>query len=248
LALVAIAFVAEFFDSSIGMGYGTLLMPLLLLFGFSPLQIVPAVLLSEFVTGTLAGISHHNLGNVNFKRGSRPRRVAALLALCSVVGTVIAVFLAIGLPKNVVTFYIGAMVLAIGLVILLWRKKSSRFSWGRIIGLGTVAAFNKGISGGGYGPLVTGGQLLVGVEEKEAIGITSLAEGAVCLVGLVLYMIFSGLPDMSLAFPLLIGAALSVPVATRMVRIMPANYLRWAIGVTTIFLGSWTLFRLFVRA
>ncbi len=59
------AFLAEYVDSTLGMGYGTLLTPLLLLTGFSPLDVVPCVLLSEFLTGLLAGFTHHKARNVN---------------------------------------------------------------------------------------------------------------------------------------------------------------------------------------
>ena len=38
-----LAFVCEFVDSTLGMGYGTSLTPILLLMGFEPLQVVPAV-------------------------------------------------------------------------------------------------------------------------------------------------------------------------------------------------------------
>ena len=51
LAVFLAALVCEYVDSSLGMGYGTTLTPLLLLAGFEPLQIVPCVLLSEFATG-----------------------------------------------------------------------------------------------------------------------------------------------------------------------------------------------------
>jgi len=45
ILLMPLAFVCEFIDSSLGMGYGTSLTPILLLMGFHPLQVVPAVLL-----------------------------------------------------------------------------------------------------------------------------------------------------------------------------------------------------------
>jgi len=66
--------------------YGTALAPLLLLLGFTPIQIVPTVLLSEFVTGVSAGIAHHSLGNVDLGRGSKARKVTWILSGCSVIG------------------------------------------------------------------------------------------------------------------------------------------------------------------
>ncbi|MBN1256764.1 MAG: sulfite exporter TauE/SafE family protein [Planctomycetes bacterium] len=243
-ALFLLAFFAEYIDSSLGMGYGTTLTPLLMILGFSPLQIVPAILLSEFVSGISAGVLHHKVGNVNLGKGSKERKIIIILALCSAIGGILAVFLALNLPKFIVKLYIGIMILCIGLFILIGKRFMGGFSWKKILGLGSIAAFNKGISGGGYGPLVTGGQVLVGVEEKAAIGITSFAEGVVCFVGLGLYVAFHGLPVWTLALPLTLGAAFSVPAATWTVKILPGRLLRSSIGYATLFLGLLTLIKL----
>ena len=77
----------------------------------------------------------------------------------------------------------------------------------KIIFSGTIASFNKGMSGGGYGPIVTVGQILSGVEGKSAVGITSLAEGLTCLVGVITYIFISKSPiDWKLA-PWMIASA-----------------------------------------
>ena len=47
ITITVIAFFCEMVDSTLGMGYGTTLTPLLLVMGFEPLEIVPAVLFSE---------------------------------------------------------------------------------------------------------------------------------------------------------------------------------------------------------
>jgi uncharacterized membrane protein YfcA len=246
MLLAALAFGAEYVDSSIGMGYGTTLTPLLLILGFTPLQVVPAILLSEFVSGVTAGLLHQSAGNVDFRPGTRAHRTMRTLLACSLIGTVVAVTLALRLPGVLVKLYIGIMILGIGVYILVHGRRgaSSHFSGRRIVFLGTLAAFNKGISGGGYGPLLTGGQVIAGIPEKEAISITSLAEGLVCLVGFGLYLALNGAPDWGLAVPICTGAILSVPMATWTVRILPASDLRWAIGYATLFLGLLTLIKL----
>ena len=99
----------------------------------------------------------------------------------------------------------------------------------------------KGISGGGYGPLLTGGQVLAGVPGKNAVGITSLAEGIVCLVGLLAYLALSQTLVWGLAVPLVIGALASVPAATWTVRVLPETMLHRSIGYSTTFLGALTL-------
>ena len=47
LAIILIAFLCEYMDSTLGMGYGTTLTPVFLLMGFGPYEIVPAILVSE---------------------------------------------------------------------------------------------------------------------------------------------------------------------------------------------------------
>jgi uncharacterized membrane protein YfcA len=240
-----LALFCEYIDSTLGMGYGTTLVPILLLMGYEPAQIIPSVLLSEFVTGVLAGVIHHKFGNVNLRPGSCASKVALILAACSVVGAVAAVFVAVNIPKWVLEMYIGVLVLAVGIGILLTIGKTFPFSWKKAIGLGLLAAFNKGLSGGGYGPLVCGGQVLSGVGEKEAIGITSLSEGLACIVGVAAYALTgNGAVDWELAPSLALGAVLSVPLAALTVKKIPVGKMRWVIGCAVTALGLFTLIRL----
>jgi uncharacterized membrane protein YfcA len=266
--IIMLAFFCEYVDSTLGMGYGTTLTPVLLIMGFSPAQIVPAVLLSELITGLLAGILHHREGNVNFKpktadifkiknllsplgyietvKKTLPLhlKVALLLAACSIFGTVAAVFTAVNIPKFWLKLYIGVLVLSMGLVILLFINRNFKFSWKRISILGLIASFNKGMSGGGYGPVVTGGQILSGVEGKSAVGITSLAESLTCLVGVITYMLVCKNPiDWKLAPYLIVGAVLSVPLSAKSVKILSPRKLKLAIAILTIALGLFTIIK-----
>lgn len=244
LLIVILAFCCEYVDSTLGMGYGTTLTPLLMiLLGLDPLVIVPAVLLSELLTGTTAGLLHHKAGNVNFRRGSVHLKIVGVLTACSVVGTLVAVAVAISLPKWALKTWIGVLVLTIGIVILSTMNKEYGFSWKKITGLGLLAAFNKGMSGGGYGPVVTGGQLLAGVNGKNAIGITSLAEGLTCVVGVIAYMHILGTLNWYLVIPLVFGALCSVPVSAFTVKKIQTGKLRVAIGITTVILGIFTLLK-----
>jgi uncharacterized membrane protein YfcA len=244
IPIVALAFVCELVDSSLGMGYGTTLTPLLLVMGYEPLEIVPAVLFSEFITGVLAGVFHHEFGNVDLRPGSQDFKVAGMLSALSVVGVFLAVVVAVRLPTWAVKLYVGVLVLAIGLVILKNSKRQAPFSWRRIGVLGFVAAFNKGMSGGGYGPVVAGGQVLAGVRGRTAVGIASLAEGFTSLVGVVFYLA-SGAPlSWHLAPSLMLGAVLSVPLAAYVVSRIPTGRLTLLIGGLSTTIGGYTLVRL----
>jgi len=67
IAIAAVSFAAEYVDSILGMGYGTTLTPVLLLIGFAPLEVVPALLVSQLLAGLLSGSVHHSMGNVDLK-------------------------------------------------------------------------------------------------------------------------------------------------------------------------------------
>ena len=268
VGLMILAFFCEYMDSTLGMGYGTTLAPVLLIMGYNPLQIVPVVLISELVSGSLAAFFHHREGNVNlkpktmkisvildkikslghiesFKRGiPKHLKVALLLALCSIVGTVLAVFVAVNIPKFWLKLYIGCLVFSMGIVIIICLNKNFSFSWKKIFSLGLIASFNKGMSGGGYGPVVTGGQILSGVEEKSAVGITSLAESLTCAVGIISYVLILKKPlDLKLLPFIMIGAVLSVPFSAKSVKKMTARKLKLAIAVLTIILGAFTILK-----
>lgn len=268
--IVVFAFFCEYIDSTLGMGYGTILTPVLLLFGFKPMQIVPAILLSELITGFLAGFFHHQLGNVNFKPRSLnfstviekikslgfvrsfsvgiplDLKVALLLAVCSIAGTIAAVFAAVNISKFWLTLYIGCLVLSMGILIIIFLNKELKFSWRKITVLGLIASFNKGMSGGGYGPLITGGQILSGVDGKSAVGITSLAEGLTCFVGVTAYMFVSKKTiDWILAPVIILGAVLSLPFSVVSVKKMSAKKMKLAIAFLTITLGIFTIIKTF---
>lgn len=268
-SLIILAFIFEYIDSTLGMGYGTTLTPILLILGYSPLQIVPVILISELITGLLASFFHHREGNANFKpkdiklsaiieiiksigyaevfKRTIPLhlKVALLLALCSIVGTITAVLIAISIPSLWIKFYISFIVLFMGIIIIVTINKRFTFSWKKIIGLGLIASFNKGISGGGYGPIITGGQILSGVEGKSAVGITSLAEGLTCAVGIITYILAAKKPlDLRLAPFIILGAVLSVPLSAKSVKNLSEKKLKIAIAVLTMILGVYTLYQI----
>lgn len=262
--LFGMAFLCELVDSTLGMGYGTTLTPVLLLMGYEPTKVVPAILLSELVTGGFAAFAHHRAGNAYFdfrndrehdivkkmgKLGYLPRsqdsRIAFILGLCSLVGAAGAVVFAVNL-KAYLTPLIGVIVLSMGVLILARHRSPGRFSWKKVTGLGITAAFNKGLSGGGYGPLVTSGQILSGVNGKSAIAITSMAESFTCLVGVLTYLILGTTVNWELAPPLVVGAVASVPLSAVLVKRMNTQKFTLVIGVATTALGLLTLYKAFL--
>lgn len=264
LTIVMLAFLAELIDSSLGMGYGTTLTPILLAIGFLPLQVVPAVLVSELFTGFFATILFHRmniirldfrndpesrmvkrLGKLGYMPRSQDSKIALVLIVCSVVGTIAAVFLALNISSFYIKLFIGIIVFLMGIVILLKRNSPAKFAWSKIIGLGGIAAFNKGLSGGGYGPLVTSGQILSGVKSKNSVAICSFAEAFTCVIGVIMYFVLGKQIDWTLAPILVIGAMCSVPFAAYIVKKVNIDRFTSVVGIATLLLGAYTLYNLF---
>ena len=155
-----------------------------------------------------------------------------------------AVFVAVNIPRFWLTLYIGILVLVMGLIILCCVNRQFRFSWRKISLLGAIASFNKGMSGGGYGPVVTCGQILSGLEGRHAVGITSLAEGLTCLVGVICYIFVAGKSvDWGIGPWIISGAVLSVPLSVVSVKKITTGRLTMAIGILTVVLGSFTILK-----
>ena len=233
----ALALIMEYLDDTLGMGFGTGMVPVLLVLGFHPLQVVPVVLISTLITGFLAAGAHWRVGNVDFSLGGKPLKIAALLAGAGLAGTAAAVMLAVSLPEEYLRIYIGLVTIAMGMLVMV-RVKSAGFSWARLGAFGLFAAFNKGVTGGGYGPTVVGGQILSGVNEKKAVGITCLAEGIVALAAASLYFGLDPKISWELAPFIIGGAVLAVPFAAVTVERVKTKGLVLAMGAVMVLLGA----------
>jgi len=245
--LILICFVCELMDSSLGMGYGTTLTPILLAIGYEPLQIVPTILLSEFLSGLSASIFHHRAGNVDFtSKKSTHGKVAFVLALGSVLGVIIGVNLAVEIPKFILKLTIGIIITVAGIIILIFLNHSFAFKKWKMVVIASIASFNKALSGGGYGPLLTSGQILSGVNGKASVAITSFAESFTCVVAVILFMIRGHYINIELIVPVCTGALLSVPISANIVSNLNETYLKRTIAILTIGLGLFTIIKTIV--
>jgi uncharacterized membrane protein YfcA len=262
--ILFVALVCQYVSVSIGVGYGIILTPLLLILGFAPLQVVPAVLFSQFAGGTIGSVVHHRLGNIEleFKRDRRsangglrrldylPRsndaKVIAILAACGVAGVLVGVLTAMNIPRIALETYIGAVVLGIGLLILIRRNRKSAFSWRGLTAVGLLGGFNKGISGGAYVVLAAGGQIIVGRETKNSLGSTTMAVTIVCAVGFLGYLLLEGDIHWMLVAAASIGSVIAAPFAALTVKKVAAAKLKLGIGLATTILGLITIVRTFI--
>jgi hypothetical protein len=224
------------------------LSPLLILFGYDPKVVVPAILVSEAVSGLWGGAWHVKFGNVDF------RAVGATL-LGSLIGMAVATVL-IGevLPASAVKIFISIITVLIGVFAVIrsfsiigkYAKFKDNVSTVKTTLLGFIIGFNKGSSGGGYGPLSVSGYILLGLSPAVAIGTTTLAEGIACTLGVALYLQITGIV-LAVAIPLAIGSFIADPISAwannkLKLKLKPPFHGRY-IGLGMTALGILTLLR-----
>ncbi len=264
VAVIVGALLCELIDSALGMLYGTILSPVLIIAGFNPLLVVPSILLSQAIGGSVAAFSHHRLKNSDFTLKSKdPRyivrkvldigpmesakrgltddlKVTFCIIILGLAVTVFSVFVAISIPKIALKTYIGVLVLAMGSFLIF--KSNFKFSWRKITAIGILSAFNKGISGGGFGPVLTSGQIISGREGKRSIGSTTLAEAPICITGFLAYFFTNGISDWSLFLMLFVGSVLGALAGPHLTsKFKSEKKLKLLLGVTVIGLGIWIL-------
>lgn len=208
LIVILIALIMETIDSGIGMMYGTLLSPVLIISGFSPKVVVPSLLLSQAIGGFFATYHHHKYGNAEFSWKSRDLKIAAFIFGIGIISVILGAYIGLKLPKVYLQWYIGILCIIMGIVVL--AKRKFNFSWKKIGIIGALSAFNKSISGGGYGPIVASGNIASGLKAKKSIGITDFAEAPICLTAFIAWIALNHwkIPSTELLIPLCIGAGI----------------------------------------
>ena len=249
-----------------GMGYGTILSPVLIIMGFEPVIAVPAILVSQAFGGLTASVFHRQFENVNFNRKANDIKVVYIIVGFGIVATIMAVCIAVNIPKTAIKTYIGILVIVMGALLLM--NKTFTFSWGKMIAVGIISSFNKAISGGGFGPVVTGGQLVSGQKTTNAVGITTLTEAPICIIAFFTYLFLrvvkgveasilempvskffsllfsSDLIQWELLLALTLGSVIVAPFAAFTTK-LTKDKLRYIVGTIIVVLGVWTLYKTF---
>jgi hypothetical protein len=225
------------------MGYGTILTPALLMLGYQPQDIVPTILFSELLSGFSASFFHNEIKNVELGVHGKDFNPAVILAAGSVVGVTAGVFLSVNIPKDVLRIAIGCIILMSGLFVVLVSRRVIEYKKWKMIVLSGIASFNKAVSGGGYGPLVTSGQILSGVQGKAAVGITSFAEAFTCLLAVILFLSQGGFINLQIFIPMCAGALLSVPCSVFAINKANEDHFKIIVGVVTMCLGALTIYK-----
>jgi hypothetical protein len=253
--------VLQFLDVTAGTGYGTLMTPLFLLLGVPLLQAVPTILLVNTVAGITAASTLREFEVVDLFKVEN-RRILLLLTGTGVIGTAAAVLVSVNLPEFWVSLYVAFLLMAIGVYLLhvtetkfwekiggrVWQKLQPNAFWKKLSFIGLLGGFNKSISAGGYGALLTAGQIVAGLAPKRAVSITVLTEGVLSLSAVVAYLTFQ--PEMSFNFDyfiaMLAGSLLAIPIAAFSLKRIEGDNLGKIVAFSCLLLGVVLLFKVLI--
>lgn len=242
----------EYMDSAGGMGYGTALTPLMLMAGFDPRQVVPCVMITEMFTGLIAGMVHGEFDNVQwqFKPMNETTKLVVIVAIIGMVCvgfSITAAYKIFSVHKFWIKLYVAVLLVVMGVCSLLTAKTFHTYRPKWMWLFAGIAGFNKGIGGGGYGPVVTVGGLLAGVPVKSMVAVTSLAEGATCLFAVITWfaLLTSGVVIDYLLLPsFVIGTVLAAVGAPYTTRVLPEKFWKIVVPVYCCILAVYSFYKL----
>ncbi len=118
-----------------------------------------------------------------------------------------------------------------------------RFAWWKHYAIGILAAFNKALSGGGFGPVTSTGGIIGGLKSKVSIATTTLAEVCICLGAFIVYLFLSGNLDLIFTVGLCIGSFIGGIFGPYLSSKVSHDRLRKSIGILGLISGIWLLWR-----
>lgn len=264
LIVIVFSFLLASIDSMSGMGFGTGLAPMLFLLGYNSMQVVPALLIAQTITGLMSAYFDHVFENIDFSFAppNDATKYAFSFALIGCVSIILSIFLAyyfIQVPEFVIEMYIAALVFSMGIIGILRLKFSDRINKvgdeknkthpKLLFVFSAIAGFNKGITSGGYGPIITLGQIFSGVYEKSARAIVAFSESLVSILGTVsfLFIAFAGVEiDLILLPSIFTGGFFGSLIAPYIVRVLPNKVWRIFIPLYALFLAFLILLNFFL--
>jgi uncharacterized membrane protein YfcA len=227
------------------MAYGVTSSTLLLTAGITPAAASAAVHFSEIGTTVASGISHHKLGNVDW-------RTVRIIAIPGGIGAFVGATVLSNLDAAVAKPWVAGLLLALG-VYVMWRflvlgGRRPTFRGGVsglfLAPLGLVAGTMDAIGGGGWGPVGTTTLLSTGrLEPRKVVGSIDASEFIVAVGGSLGFLLALGSQgiDFGFAIALLVGGVVAAPFAAYIVRHLAPRVLGVAAGGMIIVTNARTI-------
>lgn len=236
LPYVLIGFVAQVVDGALGMAYGVTASSLLLGAGVPPAVSSATVHAAECFTTGSSALSHRAFGNIDREQFRR-------LLLPAVVGAATGAWLLTRLDGDMLTPWIAAYLLLMGVVIVLkaFRECASKRVTTHLAPLGFFGALVDAIGGGGWGPIVASNLLARGNGFRMTVGTVNAVEFFVTLTASLVFLLGLGLGNWQIIAGLALGGVLAAPLGGWLVSRIRPRPVQCVVGLLVIALSLRTL-------
>ncbi len=244
VTILAMGLVAGYFVGGLGVGWGAVLVPSLMLIGIYPTVAIQSSLLLQILIVPFGGLSHLRLGNID-------KGIFFPLSITGILGASVGALTAVNLPEFWLKPLIGVATLGMGLLVLskspLLNGSNGQVEHKKVrviyVGLiGVVAGFAAGAFGTGWGPISVSALILAGTVPKLAIGSSLLARALIALSGSTAYLALGRFqPDVLI--PLLLGGGVAVILGALSSKKLNNGSIKSVIGVTVLILGFLTILK-----
>lgn len=235
---LAVGFLAQLVDGSIGMAYGVTATSVLLGMGVPPATASACTHAAETFTTGASGFSHWRFGNVDWALFRR-------LAIPGMIGGAAGAYLLSNLDGNAIKPFISIYLLLLGLYILskaFGPKPRNDVEVKQAGPLALFGGFFDAIGGGGWGPIVTSTLVGQGGKPRYVIGTVSVTEFFVTFVISGVFVFTIGLSHWEIIAGLVVGGVVAAPVAAFAVRYVPDKLLMALVGLAIVTISARTIY------
>jgi len=235
---------AGYIVGGLGLAWGAILVPSLLLMDVNPTVAAQSSLLLQILVVPLGGLSHYRLGNVD-------KRIFTPLLITGILGAFLGAFTSARLPESWLKLLIGLTTLGMGLLVL---SKSLLVNGGngqeeyREVSMihtgliGVAAGFAAGAFGTGWGPIGVSALILAGAIPRQAIGSSLLARSFIAVAGSAAYFAV-GIFQPNVLLPLLLGGGIAVVLGALSNKKLDSGFTKTVTGVAVLVLGLLTILK-----
>lgn len=227
---------AQFVDGTLGMGFGITSATLLTVLGYSAVAASAGTHAAKVGTTFVSGISHWHAGNVD-------KRVLAVIAIPGAIGAFLGAVVLTNIAMDGARLWMALILFLMGIVIIL------RFGFGKNLfpamnartrhlwPIGLIGGFVDATGGGGWGPVATPSLMTVTKHAPHrVVGTVNTAEFIVAVAASMGFLVGagdSGIPWLAV-LGLVIGGAITAPIAARLAHRAPRTLLGVLVGTMVL--------------
>lgn len=237
LTFMAVGFVAQMIDGSLGMAYGISCSSFLMATGVSPKLASASVHVAEVFTTASSGFFHWKLGNFD-------KKLFRQLAIPGILGAAGGAYLLSSFDGKIIQPYISAYLLLMGFVLI---QKSYRpvkvWKFKRPWILAAFGGLMDASGGGGWGPIVSTTLMAGGNHPAKTIGTVNATEFFVAFAAGGVFSIFVGIESIEIVVGLIVGGVLAAPMGAVLANRINKRYAMVLVGTLIIFLSARTILK-----